>query len=160
MNRQWDFSLNNFYIVASVTRLGNLLDSGQLFQSLWQQLNCPNLPHSYAILVKVSNSIIFLVKSILGNFYRHLVIFSGHTDCGVILALCVYVYEAHKLCYLSASKLRSRSRRQTSRRPSSRWTSWSPTCRGTLFLLSSIWTMQILLQLHPGANAINKFRIT
>ena len=26
-------------------------------------------------------SIIFLVKSFLGNFYRHLAIFSGHTDC-------------------------------------------------------------------------------
>ena len=25
------------------------------------------------------NSIIFLVKSFLGNFYRHLAIFSGHT---------------------------------------------------------------------------------
>ena len=29
--------------------------------------------------MKVSKSIVFLVKSFLGNFYRHLVIFSGHT---------------------------------------------------------------------------------
>ena len=43
------------------------------FQSLWQQLFCPNLPHSQAIFVKVSKSITFLVKSILGNFYRQLV---------------------------------------------------------------------------------------
>ena len=27
----------------------------------------------------MSKSIIFLVKSFLGNFYRHLAIFSGHT---------------------------------------------------------------------------------
>ena len=31
------------------------------------------------IFVKVTKSIIFLVKSFLGNFYRHLAIFSGHT---------------------------------------------------------------------------------
>ena len=31
------------------------------------------------IFVKVSKPIIFLVKSFLGNFYRHLSIFSGHT---------------------------------------------------------------------------------
>ena len=45
------------------------------FQSLCQQLICPNLPHSKAILVKVSKSIILLVKSFQGNFYRHLSIF-------------------------------------------------------------------------------------
>ena len=28
----------------------------------------------------MSKSLIFLVKSYLGNFYRHLAIFSGHTD--------------------------------------------------------------------------------
>ena len=56
----------------SVTRLGNLLDFGQ-------QLMCPNLPHSLAIFVKVLKSIIFLVKSFLGNFYRQFAYFSGHT---------------------------------------------------------------------------------
>ena len=45
------------------------------FRSLWQQLNCPNLPYSCAIFVKVSKSLIFLVKSFLGNFYRHLATF-------------------------------------------------------------------------------------
>ena len=49
------------------------------FLSLWQQLICPNLPHSQAIFVKVLKSIIFLVKSFLGKIYRHLAIFSGHT---------------------------------------------------------------------------------
>ena len=42
-----------------------------------------NLPNSYAIFVKVLKSIIFLVKSFLGNFYRHLEIFSGHTGPGL-----------------------------------------------------------------------------
>ena len=32
-----------------------------------------------AIVVKVSKSIVFIVKSFLGNFYRHLAVFSGHT---------------------------------------------------------------------------------
>ena len=45
------------------------------FQSLCQQLFCQNLPHSQAVFVKVSKSLIFLVKSFLGNFYRHLVTF-------------------------------------------------------------------------------------
>ena len=44
------------------------------------QLICLNLPHSKTISGKVSKSILFLVKSFLGNFYRHLAIFSGHTD--------------------------------------------------------------------------------
>ena len=40
-----------------------------------EQLFCPNLSHSQANFVKVSKSIIFLVKSFLGNFYRHLATF-------------------------------------------------------------------------------------
>ena len=65
-------------IVTSMTRFCSLLDFGHLFLSLWQQLICPNLPHSQAIFVKASKFIIFLQKSFLGNFYRHLAIFSGH----------------------------------------------------------------------------------
>ena len=30
---------------TNVTRLGDLLDFGQLFKNLWQQLIRPNLPH-------------------------------------------------------------------------------------------------------------------
>ena len=49
------------------------------FQSPWQQLICPNIQYSLTIFVKVSKSSIFLVKSFLGNFYRHLVTFySSH----------------------------------------------------------------------------------
>ena len=66
-------------IPSSVTILGDFLTLGN-FKSLWQQLISPNLSHSNAIFVKVSKSIIFLVKSFLGNFYGHLAIFSGHTD--------------------------------------------------------------------------------
>ena len=60
---------------SSVTTLGDLLDFGQLFKAFWQQLICPNLPHSKAIFVKVLKSISFLVKSFLGKFCRHLAIF-------------------------------------------------------------------------------------
>ena len=45
------------------------------FQSLWQQLICPNRPHSYAIIVKVSKSLIFQAKSFLVKFKRHLATF-------------------------------------------------------------------------------------
>ena len=61
-------------LLSSVTRLGDLLDFGQLLKLLI----CPNIPHSQAILVKVSKSIISS-EIIWGNFNRHLAIFSGHT---------------------------------------------------------------------------------
>ena len=55
---------------SSVTRLGKLIVA-KLARS---PINRPIWSH-WTIFVKVSKSIIFLVKSILGNFYRHLVIF-------------------------------------------------------------------------------------
>ena len=60
-------------------QIGRFIGLWANYQRLWQQLFCPNLPHSQAIFVKVPKSLIFLVKSLLGNFYRHLAIFSGHT---------------------------------------------------------------------------------
>ena len=45
------------------------------FKSFWQQLIYPNLSHSQGIFVKESKSIIFPVKSFLGNVYVHLAIF-------------------------------------------------------------------------------------
>ena len=51
-------------LLTNATRLGDLLDFGLLFKAF----------------VKVSKSLIFLVKSFLGNLYRHLAIFSGHPD--------------------------------------------------------------------------------
>ena len=47
------------------------------FKCFWKHLICPNISHSYGIFVKVSKYIIFLVKSVLGKFYRRLAIFSG-----------------------------------------------------------------------------------
>ena len=56
-------------------QIWRLIGLWETFKSLWQQLICPNLPYSLAIFVKMSKSIIFLVKSFLGNFHRHLAIF-------------------------------------------------------------------------------------
>ena len=39
-----------FIVAVSVTRLGDLLDFGQVFKSLWQELICPNLSSSEIIL--------------------------------------------------------------------------------------------------------------
>ena len=45
------------------------------FFGLWATINLPKSPTFLANFVKVSKSFIFLVKSFLGNFYRHLAIF-------------------------------------------------------------------------------------
>ena len=58
------------------------------FWSLWQQLICPNLPHSLAIFVKVSKSIIFLVKSFWATFMDIWQYFSGHTDRHILKLHC------------------------------------------------------------------------
>ena len=60
---------------ASVTRFGDLLDFGEVFKVFGNNYFAKNLLHSYAIFVKVSKSLIFVVKSFLGNSYRHLAIF-------------------------------------------------------------------------------------
>ena len=51
---------------SSVTRLADLLDFGQLFKAL-------------GIFCKGVKIHLFSSEIILGNFYRHLAIFSGHT---------------------------------------------------------------------------------
>ena len=56
-------------------QIGRIFALWATIQSREQQLFYPNRPHCYTIFVKVSKSIIFLVKSFLGNFYRHLAIF-------------------------------------------------------------------------------------
>ena len=55
--------------------LGDFKTLWATFQSWRQQLFCPNCPYCQAIFVKVSKSFIFLVKSLLGNFYRYLATF-------------------------------------------------------------------------------------
>ena len=57
-----------------MTRLGDLLDFGKFLKPL-ATLNLPKSPTFLGIFVKVSKSIIFLVKQFLGDFYRHLAIF-------------------------------------------------------------------------------------
>ena len=56
-------------------QIGRFFGFWATFQSLWQQLIFPILLHSQAIFVKVSKTIIVLVKLFLGDFYRHLAIF-------------------------------------------------------------------------------------
>ena len=63
---------------SSVTTLGNFLDFGQLLKPL-ATIKLPESPTFLGNFCKVSKSFIFPVKSFLGNFYRHLAIFSGHT---------------------------------------------------------------------------------
>ena len=60
---------------SSVTRLGDLLDFEQLFKAFGNNYFAQNILHSWAIFVKVTKVLIFVVKSFLGNFYRHLAIF-------------------------------------------------------------------------------------
>ena len=61
-------------------QIGQFISLWVTFQSLCQQLFCQNHPHFLAIFVKRSKSFMFLVESFLGNFYRHLATFTGHTD--------------------------------------------------------------------------------
>ena len=50
-------------------QIGQFIRLWATFQSLWQQLVYPNLPHSEAIFVTVSKPFIYLVKSFLGNYF-------------------------------------------------------------------------------------------
>ena len=58
-------------LAYSVTRLGDLLDFGQLFKAFGNNYFAQILN----IFVKMPKSIIFEVKSFLVNFYRNLAIF-------------------------------------------------------------------------------------
>ena len=60
--------------VSSVTRLGDLWDFGQLFKAFGNN-SIAQISHILRQFFKVSKPIIFLVKSFLGKFYRHLAIF-------------------------------------------------------------------------------------
>ena len=61
-------------------QIGRFIGLWATFSSLWQQLICPNLPHSKAIFVKVSKFIIFLVKSFWATFIDIWRFFSGLND--------------------------------------------------------------------------------
>ena len=62
-------------LTSSVTRSGDLLDFGPLLK-LWQQLFSPTFLGNFCKGVKIHH---FCRNSFLGNIYRHLAIFSGHT---------------------------------------------------------------------------------
>ena len=94
---------------AQCDQIGRFIGLWTTFQSLWQQLICPNLLHSWAIFVKVSKSLIFIVKSFLGNFYRHLVIFYWSHWFGVnkvflVPAICQsWASVFFTLCYIKCA---------------------------------------------------------
>ena len=56
------------------------MDFGQVFKAFGNNLFARISLILRQFFVKVSKYIIFLVKSFLGNFYRHFAICSGHTD--------------------------------------------------------------------------------
>ena len=62
--------------MAKVTRLGNLLDFGQLFKATINLFKSPTFLGNFCKGVKIYH---FYSEIILGNFYRHYEIFSGHT---------------------------------------------------------------------------------
>ena len=63
-------------ITASVTRLGDLLDFGQLFKAFGTTINFPKSPTFLGNFFKgVKIFKFFLMKSFLGIFYRHLATF-------------------------------------------------------------------------------------
>ena len=73
----WTFSNHSswtMHSLTSVTRLGDFCTLGNFLKPL-ATINLPQSSPFLGIFVKVSKSFIFLVKSFLGNFYRHLAIF-------------------------------------------------------------------------------------
>ena len=63
------------WFLVSVTRLGDLLDFGQLFKA-FGNIYFAQISHTLRqFLQRCQNLSFFLVKSVLGNFYRHLAIF-------------------------------------------------------------------------------------
>ena len=62
-----------------VTRLGDLLDFGQLFMPL-AAINLPKSPKFLGNFCKGVKIYHFSSEIIFGQLYRHLAIFSGHTE--------------------------------------------------------------------------------
>ena len=66
---------------SSATRLGDLLHFGQLFKAC-DKIYFAQIAYILGNFCKGSKSLIFLVKSFLGNIYRHLATFNlSHCDC-------------------------------------------------------------------------------
>ena len=81
----------------SVTRLGKLLDFGQLLITL-ATINLPKSPTFLGNFCKGVKIYHFLGKSFLGNFYRHLAIFFLDTLLPLFRAACLYVCSAQFIC--------------------------------------------------------------
>ena len=89
----------NFFWLTSVTRLGNSLYLGNFLKPL-ATINLPISPTFLGIFCKgCQNLYYFLVKSFLGNFYRHLATFTGHTavNTQVRLFLVDFILINHEL---------------------------------------------------------------
>ena len=65
-------------VVISVTRSGDLLDFGHFLKPL-ATINMPKSSQFSGNFCKGVKIYDFLVKPFLGNVYRHLAIFAGHT---------------------------------------------------------------------------------
>ena len=66
-------------ITVQCDQIGRFIGLWAAFQSLWEQFICPNLIHSKAIFVKVSKSLILLLKSFWATFIDIWRFFTGHT---------------------------------------------------------------------------------
>ena len=84
----------NYNYLASCDQrdqIGRFIALWATFQSLWQQLFYPNCPHFWAIFMKLSKHFIFLVKSFLGNFFRHLTTFyRSHWSCHTLVVVFLF----------------------------------------------------------------------
>ena len=75
---------------SSVTRLGDLLDFGQLFKAYGNNLFAQISQILRQFFAKVSKALIFLVKSFLGNFYRHLALYSSKAELFQVKTVLAY----------------------------------------------------------------------
>ena len=80
-------NMSHSSVAHSVTRLGDLLDFGQVFKAFGSNL--------FAQISHILGQI-FLVKSFFGNFNRHLAIFSSHTG-GTFLIFPTVEKERYKV---------------------------------------------------------------
>ena len=76
-------------------QIGRFFAFWATIQSQWQQLFYPSQPTLLGNFCEGVKVILFLVKSLLGNFYRHLAILSGHTGhqrhkYQVLVQLCIF----------------------------------------------------------------------
>ena len=74
-------------------QIGRFIAVWVTFHSLWQQLICPNCRYNLHNFCKGGKIYHFSSEIILGIFYRHLAIFSGHT----VGSVSTYLHKAFTL---------------------------------------------------------------